>query len=359
LHAKVNIKGIETQRSVVKEEKRQRVDNQPYASFLTEVFKRVFINHPYNWVPIGSMEDLDAAREEDYINFYRTYYVPKNATLSIAGDINIPQTKEWIAKYFGSIPGGQGINLIRDMENMSDDDFFSAYSMSKADLKSQDFSNPSTVEAKDVIAQMIETPIVIDRPANYTGHMKSVQRDTVLDNIQLPGLFYAYNYSNQTNPDFYALEMLHDVLTGGSSSRLKKSIVEKKELGVETFSFAFGLEAGGVGIFGTIAADDINLKDVEAEFDNQITQIQNELISEEEFEKIRNLKENEIVSSNSTIAGIAENLADNHVYYGSANRVNTLLDGYMKVTREDIQRVAKKYLTQDARLILYYLPKEK
>jgi predicted Zn-dependent peptidase len=83
-----------------------------------------------------------------------------------------------------------------------------------------------------------------------------------------------------------------------------------------------------------------------------------ELISQEEFEKVRNQFENNFVSSNASIAGVAENLADNHVYYGSASRVNTQLDGYMKVTREDIQRVAKKYLTQDARVILHYLPKE-
>jgi len=82
------------------------------------------------------------------------------------------------------------------------------------------------------------------------------------------------------------------------------------------------------------------------------------LISQEEFEKVRNQFENNFVSSNSTIAGVAENLADNHVYYGTANRVNTELDAYMKVTREDIQRVAKKYLTQDSRVILHYLPKE-
>ena len=86
LHAKVDNTGIETQRSVVKEEKRQRVDNQPYASFITEMFKRMFTEHPYNWVPIGSMEHLDAAQEEDYVNFYKTFYVPANATLSIAGD---------------------------------------------------------------------------------------------------------------------------------------------------------------------------------------------------------------------------------------------------------------------------------
>ena len=96
LHARVDKTGIETQRQVVKEEKRQSVDNQPYASFLANMSSRVFKKHPYNWVPIGAMEDLDAAQEEDYVNFYRTFYVPANAVLSIAGDINIKETKKMI-----------------------------------------------------------------------------------------------------------------------------------------------------------------------------------------------------------------------------------------------------------------------
>ena len=93
------------------------------------------------------------------------------------------------------------------------------------------------------------------------------------------------------------------------------------------------------------------------EVDKQIELIKNELISQEEFEKIRNQFENQIVGSNASIAGICENLADNYVYYGNANRTNNQLDAYLKVTREDILRVAKKYLTQDARIILEYLPK--
>jgi len=359
LHAKVNIKGIETQRSVVKEEKRQRVDNQPYASFVTETFKRVFINHPYNWVPIGSMEDLDAAQEEDYVNFYKTFYVPSNATLSIAGDLDIAQTKEWVQKYFGSIPKGQAINLHRDYLNLSDEDFLSVYSAEKSVLNGQDYQNPTTKEAKALIAKQSSISTKIERPENYKGKMTSVVVDTVYDNIQLPGLFITYNYPNETNPDFYALEMLHEILSGGTSSRLNKSLVEKKELAVNAFSFPFGMEAGGVGIFGAISSDGADLEELLNEFNSQINTIKNELVSQEEFEKIRNQKENEIVSSNSSIAGIAENLANNFVYYGSTNRINTLIDGYMKVTREDIQRVANKYLTQDARLILYYLPKEK
>ena len=359
LHAKVNIKGIETQRSVVKEEKRQRVDNQPYASFITETFKRVFVNHPYNWVPIGSMEDLDAAQEEDYVNFYKTYYVPSNATLSIAGDLDIAQTKLWVEKYFGSIPSGQAINLHRDYLNLSDDDFLKTYAVDKSVLNGQDFRNPTNKEAKALISKQKSIPTKIDRPENYKGKLTSVLVDTVYDNIQLPGLFITYNYPNETNPDFYALEMLHEILSGGTSSRLNKSLVEKKELAVNAFSFPFGMEAGGVGIFGAISSDGTDLGELLSEFDAQINTIKNELVSQEEFDKIRNQKENEIVSSNASIAGIAENLANNAVYYGSTNRINTLLDGYMKITREDIQRVAKKYLTQDARLILYYLPKEK
>ena len=101
------------------------------------------------------------------------------------------------------------------------------------------------------------------------------------------------------------------------------------------------------------------MDDIQKEFDIQIETIKQELISEEEFQKIRNKIENNLVSANSSIAGIAENLADSHVYFGNANRVNSLMENYMKVTREDIQRVAKKYLTQDARVILHYVPKAK
>ncbi|HAG34178.1 MAG TPA: peptidase M16, partial [Cryomorphaceae bacterium] len=96
LHAKIDQVGVDTQREVVKEEKRQRVDNQPYASFLSEMFKRAFTQHNYRWVPIGSMDDLNAATLEEFMAFYKKYYVPNNATLSIAGDIDVAQTKAMI-----------------------------------------------------------------------------------------------------------------------------------------------------------------------------------------------------------------------------------------------------------------------
>jgi zinc protease len=358
LHAKVDNIGIETQRSVVKEEKRQRIDNQPYASFTSEMFKRMFSEHPYNWVPIGSMEHLDAAQEDDYVNFYRTFYVPENATISIAGDIDIEQTKKWIDLYFNSIPSGQAINLYRDFENLEELEFEQKYGLVKSKFNSNDFLNSSDPVAKKLIGSYSKMPVEIPRTKKDLIQLGGIISDTIYDNIQSPGLFMGFKFPDQNHPDSYALDLMNEVLSGGSSSRINKTLVEKMELATFAFSFNYGLEDAGAGIFAAIAGQDIDLLDIQNAFDEQINKIKNELISEEEFQKIRNQYENSLVSSNSSVAGIAENLADSHVYFGNTNRVNTLLENYLKVTKEDIQRVAQKYLTLDKRVILYYLPKQ-
>ncbi|MCO5260476.1 MAG: insulinase family protein [Crocinitomicaceae bacterium] len=358
LHAKVDSVGIETQRSVVKEEKRQRIDNQPYATFIKELFDRLFPNSTYGWQPIGSMEHLDAAQEEDYVNFYQTYYVPANATISIAGDIDIAQTKKWIDKYFKSIPKGQAINLYRDFLSLKDDAFKSKYGVDKSIFDSKDFFNSKNAKAKAMITEYTNKPTVINRPAKPTEKPKTAEVVTIYDNIQLPALFVGYVLPEQTNEDMYALEFLNSVLSGSSSSRINKELVEKKQLATMAFSFAYGLENAGAEILAAIASKDASLDEILKELDAQIEKVQNELITQEEFEKVRNQFENQAVTSYSTISGIGEALADAHVYRGSANYVNDELGKYLKVTREDIQRVAKKYFTKDARVILHYLPKE-
>ena len=217
LHAKVDIKGIETQRSVVKEEKRQRVDNQPYGSFFTEMFKRVFTSHPYNWAPIGSMEHLDAAQEEDYVNFYKTFYVPSNATLSIAGDINIEQTKKWIAKYFETIPKGQAINLYRDFINLDEAAFLERYSVEKNAFDAQNFMGSTDAAAQKLITYLADQKCMVDRPQKDRTTIETTIKDTIYDNIQLPALFIGYKMPAQTHPDTYAIEFLNEVLSSGSS----------------------------------------------------------------------------------------------------------------------------------------------
>jgi len=306
LHAKVDNKGIETQREVVKEERRLRVDNQPYGTILQETMVRAFKQHPYRWPVIGSMEHLNAAVEEDYVNFYKTFYVPENAVVSVAGDIDPAQAKILIERYFGSIPRGT-------------------------------------------------TPIY--RPSIVEPPLGGEIRDTIYDNIQLPACVMAYRMPAQGTEDFYAISMLSQLLSQGQSSRLYKSMVDEQRKALFVGNFPLPLEDPGVTIAFGIANMGVDLLDLENGISEQIELAKNELMSDEEFQKLRNQVENTFVSRNSRVAGIAESLANYHMYFGDANLINTELDRYLAVTKEDIMRVAKQYFSKDNRVVLHYLPK--
>jgi len=307
LHAKVEDKGIETQREVVKEERRQRIDNQPYGTILQETMIRLFKEHPYKWPIIGYMEHLNAAEEADYKNFYKDFYVPNNAVLSIAGDLDIDQTKVWVEKYFGSIPKG---------------------------------------------TKEIYRPDVVEPP--MTGEI----RDTIFDNIQLPAIIQAYRIPAQGTEEFYAVDMLSTLLSRGGSSRLQKAIVEDQQKAIQVGSFPLALEDYSVSLAFAFCNMGIDPSEVEKSIDAEVERVKNELISDEEFQKLRNQIENDFVSSNSRVAGIAESLANYHMYFGDANLINTEIDRYLAVTKEDIRDAAKKYLKSDKRVVLYYLPKQ-
>ncbi len=364
LHAKVENIGIETQREVVKEEKRQRVDNQPYGTFMYEIFRRAFKEHPYMWMPIGSMEDLDAAEEADYVNFYRTFYVPHNVTLSIAGDINVEQAKKWIDLYFASIPNGEKLNIYRDKEFMDFISFQKKYESVVGNQTStgdfgRDFHGEIGTDAfiKKYFPKASTKSIEIPRPTIKEGLLKAEIRDTIYDNIQLSALAIAYRTPELNHPDHYAVEMLTMLLAQGNSSRLVKNVVEKQEKAVYAVSFPFPLEDPGIAINLAIANMGVDLADLEAAIEAEVMMIQNTLISDFEFQKLRNMIESDFISSNSTMAGIAESLADYYVYQNDTELINTELERYMAVTKEDIQRVAKLYFAPTNRVVLYYLPK--
>ncbi len=307
LHAKVEQVGIETQRQVVKEERRQRVDNQPYGSVVEEAFKRAFTQHPYRWPVIGAMEHLDAATEEDYVNFYKDYYVPNNAILSIAGDIDIPQAKQLVAKYFGTIPKSN---------------------------------------------RPIYRPNITEPP------LSAEIRDTVYDNIQLPALIHTYRIPAQGTPDYYAVRMLSTLLSQGESSRLSKALVNEQQKALFVGSFPLEMEDPGVTIVFGIVNMGVRTAELEAAMDAEIAKVRDELISEREFQKLRNQIENDFISANTSVLGIAESLANYEMYLGDANLINTEIQRYLKVTREDIRRVAQKYFVPSNRVSLTYLPKQ-
>lgn len=358
-HANVDSVGIETQRQVVKEEKRQRMDNQPYGSFMANAFSRMFKVHPYNWIPIGSMEDLNAATDEDYVGFYHSFYVPNNATLSIAGDIDIDQAKAMINKYFASIPAGDKLNLIRDMERLTPAQFVKMHP--GQDAKTIETAL-KTMKPEQVVAKYYKSvsnkPIPVVQPTVVEPPLTGVQTDTVYDNIQMPALFVCYRMPAEDSKDFYAVQMLNEVMSGSKSSRFNKSIVEKQQLAMALFAFPFPLEDPGMAVVLGIANAGVELGTIQTAMDKEIEKLQTELISDDEYKKIQNSFENQFYTSNSTMAGIAEALANNYVYFGNTNLINSELQNYKSVTKEDIQNAAKKYFTADKRVILYYLPKK-
>jgi zinc protease len=306
LHAKIEDVGVNTQKEVVKEEKRQRIDNQPYGTIIGEIFKRAFKEHPYKWQPIGSLEHLSRAKLQDFVDFYKTFYVPDNCVLSLAGDIDIPQVKKQIEDYFGTIPRGV---------------------------------KP------------------IPRPHITEPALGGEVRDVVEDNIQLPAVIQAYRSPKQGSDEYYAFNVLQTILSGGNSSRLNKAIVDQKQLAVQAGAFNYALEDAGLFITFGIANMNVKPEDLEKEIQVVVDGVKENLVGEKEFVKVKNQITTDFVNKNSSMAGIAETLANYQVYFGDANLINTEIERYNKVTREDVLAVAKKYLNKDNRVTLYYVAK--
>ncbi len=305
-HLRIDSIGVETQRGVVKEERKQSYDNRPYGSIIEKTMENAYKEHPYKWTPIGYPVDLNKATLQEFIDFHNTYYVPNNATLSIAGDMDIESTKKLIEKYFGDIPRG-----------------------------TRELYRPNVVEPQKT----------------------AEVRETVYDNIQLPAVIMSYHMPAQGTPDSYALSMLTTLLSDGQSSRMYKSIVDQQQKALQVMSFPFALEDPGLFLIFGLVNMGIETADLEKAIEAEIEKVKTTEISDAEFQKLRNKVENDFITGNSSMAGIAENLANYYVYFKDANLINTEIDRYMQVTPADLKRVATKYLTPENRVVLTYLPK--
>lgn len=306
LHAKIDQIGLETQRQVVKEEKSQRIDNQPYGTIMTEVLQRAYQKHPYNWHTIGSIEHLNAAQLDEFMTFYKTYYVPNNAILTIAGDIDYASTEKMVRKYYSEIAKG------------------------------------TTTIVRPSINEPLRTAEV---------------RDVIYDNIQLPALIQAYPLPKKNDSDMYALKMLSTYLVGGSSALLPKKIVDEKQLAVQMQAMPLELEDGGLFMFVGIGNMGVDIAKLESAVDEQVAALIQNGISDQDFQKLRAQTEMSVVTKNASVEGVAEQLATAKLYNGDANAINTEMQQYDKVTAADIQRVAREYLQKERRVVLHYLPK--
>jgi predicted Zn-dependent peptidase len=304
--AKIDQAAVETQRSVVKEEKKQRIDNQPYGTILEKAFANAFTLHPYRWVPIGSDQYIDQATLAEFMDFYKTFYVPNNAVLSISGDIDLNQAKALVAKYFTTISRG----------------------------------------TREVPRPTAEEPAAV-----------AEKREIVFDNVRLPAVVQAYHIPKAGSPDYYAISMLTTLLTGGESARLNKALVDQQQVAAYVGSFPLEMEHPGLFLSFAVANLGRDADELERAMDAEIERVRKEALTDREFQKLRNQVEKAFVAKTATTQGVAEQLANYRLLYGDANLINTELQKYLSVTRDDITRVANEYLKKENRVVLHYLPR--
>lgn len=306
LHPKIDQGGVDTQNEVVKEERRRSYDNRPYGNLLSVIQENLFENHPYKDPNIGYMDDLDAAELREFNEYFEEYYGPNNATLVVAGDIDIEKTKKLIEDYFGPIPTGEPVNR----------------------------------------------SLVAEKP------LTEVKRDTFYDaNIQVPASILAWRTPSMLDKDAYVLNMISTLLSEGRSSRLYKKLVDDQKQALQVAAFHLPLEDYGMYAIFAIPLGDTSLDTLTQEIDEEIKKLQNDLISDREFQKLQNTFENRFVNANSSVSGIAESLATYNVLFNDTDLINEEIEIYRSITPQDLQRVANEYLKLDARAEISYLPK--
>ena len=303
----VTQENFDNQREVVKEEKRQRYDNAPYGSRFYNLFNKSFGNHPYGWIPIGSMKDLDNADLRYAQNFYKKFYAPNNAVLVISGDIDYRHTKKLVEKYF-------------------------------ADLKPSEVKNKSFPEA------------VFNK-----GEIK----DTIYDNVQLPAVYTAYKIPGLQSNDIYSLNLLSVILADGKSSRLYNDIVHNKKLAKSINSLVWKLELAGLLIISAMGFRNSSLSEIGKHIDENLDKIIASGVSEDELIKAKNKLENNLVNHKQTTLGIADRLAYFRTFYNNTNMINSEQSRYQNVSINDVKEAAQKYLSKNNRVVLHYLPVNK
>ena len=305
LHPVIDEVGVQTQNEVVKEEKRSNYDNRPYGQLLPQITQSLFTKHPYRWLPIGSMEHLDAATLDEFIAYNKKFYVPNNAVLVVAGNFEIDDVKKKINDYFGPIPRGEDVPRI----NITED--------------------PITAEIKKKFYD---------------------------PNIQLPMGLVSYRIPSFKDRDAYVLDMISSILSGGKSSRLYKKMVDDKKVSVQVQAVNLSFEDYGIYVILSLPVGENTLQTLYDNIDEEIEKLKSDLISDREYEKLQNEFENSFISTNSSMSGIANSLASYYLLHDNVNLINERLDIYKSITKEEIRDVANKYLNKDSRAVIDYLP---
>ena len=299
---------LKTQKDVVKNERRQGLENQPYYRAEEFIAEALFPpNHPYSWMVIGSQEDLTNAKMEDVQEFFKQYYTPNNASLVIAGDFDPAQAKKLVEKYFASIPPGPPVTRISE----------------------------------------------------WVPELKEEKRITMEDRISLPKVYMAWNTAPEYASDDAELQILASVLSGGKNSRLYKNLVYDKQIAQEITAWQDAREICSIFRIEAIAKQGHTLEELEKAIDEQLNLIRTTAPTDQEVNEAKNSFEASFIRQVQFVGGFggkADILNEYNTFIGNPDYIQQDLARYAKVTPADVKRVAEKYLKPNARLVINVVP---
>jgi zinc protease len=294
-----------TEREVVKEERRMRVENQPYGRLQEIIYDQAFTVHPYKHPTIGSMQDLEAASIEDVRDFYRTYYVPNNATLALVGDFDTAEAMALVQKHLGRVPKGKPVP--RDIPK-----------------------EPAPTKERRVALQ---------------------------ESWPLPAVVVSYPITYDGDPDSYPLHILGKILSDGQSSRIYKSLVYEKQVAVAAFGQANLIEDPNLFYTVAIVQPGHTSQEAEQALVAELERLKSELVTDAELQQAKNQFARDYIVGRESNQGKATQLAHAVVIHNDVKTADGEFDIFQGITREDVQRVARKYFTPESRLIVTIMPR--
>ncbi len=302
---RINNETVVSEREVVKEERRLRIDNQPYGRLNEIIYDQMFTRHPYKHVPIGSMVDLDAATVEDVRDFYQTFYVPENATLTLVGDIDSDKAMQLVTQYFGRVP-----------------------------------------KAKKPVPREIpqEPPQTAER------------RITLQEPWPLPAVVVAYHITYDGHPDSYPLHIAGKALSDGQSSRIYKKLVYEQQLAVAAFGGPNLIEDPNLFYAVAIVQPGRTPAEVTNALIAEFDRLKNEPISDRELQRTKNQFARDYILNRESDQDKARVLSHAVVIHHDIKTADGEFDIFQGLTTADVQRVARAYFTAANRTVLTLLP---
>ncbi len=301
----VSPENFENQRDVVKEERRQRYDNQPYGTVWENVIDRLFPpTTGYHWTTIGSMAHLEETNVEEVRQFHERWYKPDNCSLALVGDFDEMEARRLIEYYFGGIPKSNGI----------------------------------------------------ERPTQVVTPLTEQVRLTMYDNVRLPAIYIVFQGGASFSREEIALDMASDILSNGRSSRLYSRLVWEEKIAKDVSAYQYGNELAGAFVVTAKVHPDQSLERAEAMLWEEIARIGGELVTESELAKSRNQNEAVYVGAMTELARRADHLQRAYTFLGDTSACNRELDRMMSVDRETIRSTAAAYLSPEKAVVVTVLP---